>query len=909
MTTLMAVRALGMLLRVLPRRMRERHGHEMLEQLEWHIHRAPATRGAFGTLALVARAAWDIAAAAPGAHVRDRRRARAFAATLPHPSYTETPMRDSFARDFRYALRGLVRNPGFTIIAVLALALGIGSATTIFSVVNGVLMQPLPYRAPDRLVNIWNDLGDGAQSLPAVSAADYLDYRHETTLFEDFAAGSGGGLVGASGILTGTGEPERVDVSPVSANFFPLLGVQPMLGRQFTADEERFRGPNVVMLSHALWSRRYGSDSSIVGKTILLDGNPNEVVAVLPPSFRLLLPTEAFLIKDSELWKPLQYNRDALPPRNLTGFTVFGRLKPGVTVDQAQAEMDAVAARFRERHAIHKASNLRIRVIGLHHDVVKGVRPALLILLAATGLLVVIACANVANLLLARATARERELSVRLAMGASRMQIARQMLTESTILALVGGALGMAITAAALWYLRYLQPTNLPRLSNVRVDWAVAGFAALTCLVTAVLFGLAPALHGARSGVGEVLRSAGRIAGHGRAARLRQTLIIGEVALTLILLIGAGLMVRSFVALQQVRPGFDGDGAMTFEISLPGAKYRNGDARLAFVDAIEARLRALPGVTTVGITSQLPLTGSGPLQPYAYNEETARKWESVSADRRGVTTDYFAAARMRLLSGRTFERTDGPGAPLVIVIDEQLAKRAWPNEPAVGKQLQIDETGSDNNMATVVGVVEHVRMHDLAADGLPQIYTPYYAARGGRVSFVVRSTGDLTTLTTAIRREIRALDADLPVNALVPFSSYIDTARAHARFSLLLMQLVAGIALVLAAIGIYGVIAYSVGQRMKEFGVRMALGESPTSLRLAVLRQGVRLAVVSVVIGLAGAALTTRFLDRLLYDVSPRDPLTFGAVAVFLLLIAGAASLIPAWRASRADPITALRSD
>ena len=909
MRTRLAVRALGMLLHVLPRRMRERHGPEMLEQLDWHMHHAPTTRGAFRTLALVARAAWDIAAAAPGAHLRDRRRVRAFAATLPHPSYTETPMRDSFARDFRYAVRGLLRNPGFTIIAVLALALGIGSATTIFSVVNGVLMQPLPYRAPDRLVNIWNDLGDGAQSLPAVSAADFLDYRNETTLFEDFAAGSGGGMVGASGILTGTGEPERVDVSPVSSNFFPLLGVQPMLGRQFTADEERFRGPNVVMLSHALWSRRYGSDSSIVGKTILLDGTPNEVVAVLPPSFRLLLPTEAFLIKDSEIWKPLQYNRDALPPRNLTGFTVFGRLKPGVSVEQAQAEMDAVAARFRERHAIHKASNLRIRVIGLHHDVVKGVRPALLILLAATGLLVIIACANVANLLLARATARERELSVRLAMGASRMQIARQMLTESAMLALVGGALGMAITVAALWYLRYLQPTNLPRLSNVRVDWVVAGFAALTCLVTAVLFGLAPALHGARSGVGEVLRSAGRIAGHGRAARLRQTLIIGEVALTLILLIGAGLMVRSFVALQQARPGFDGDGAMTFEISLPGAKYRNGDARLAFIDAIEARLRALPGVTTVGVTSQLPLTGSGPLQPYAYNEETARKWESVSADRRAVTTDYFLASRTRLLAGRTFQRTDGPGGPRIIVVDEHLATRAWPNESAVGKQLQLDETGAENNMATVIGVVEHVRMHDLAADGLPQIYTSYYRVPGGRVSFVVRSTGDLTTLTTAIRREIRVLDPDLPVNALVPFSSYVDTARAHARFSLLLMQLVAGIALVLAAIGIYGVIAYSVGQRMKEFGVRMALGESPTSLRLAVLRQGVRLAIVSIGIGLAGAALTTRFLDRLLYDVSPRDPLTFGAVAVFLLLIAGAASLIPAWRASRADPITALRSD
>lgn len=909
MTRPMTLRALGVVLRLLPRTMRDRYGAEMMEQLEWMLDHAHGSKGPLRRFALIARAAWDTVRAAPAAHIRERRHARAFAASLPHPSFTETPMRDSFARDLRYALRGLGRNPGFTFVAVVALALGIGSATTIFSVVNGVLMQPLPYRAPDRLVNIWNDLGDGAQSLPAVSAADYLDYPRETTLFEGFAAASGGGMVGASGILTGTGDPERVDVSPVSSNFFPLLGVQPMLGRQFTVEEEQFRGPNVVMLSHALWSRRYGSDTTIVGKTILLDGIPNEVVAVLPPGFHLLLPAEAFLIKDSEIWKPLQFNRDNLPPRNLTGFTVFGRLKPNVTLEQAQAEMNAVAARFRERHAIHQASNLRIRVIALHHDVVKAVRPALLILLGAAGLLVIIACANVANLLLARATARERELSVRLAMGASRLQIARQMMTESAVLAFLGGALGMALTVGAIWYLRYLQPANLPRLSNVRIDWTVAGFAAMACLLTAVVFGLAPALHGARSGAGDVLRSAGRVAGHGRAARLRQALIIGEVALTLVLLTGAGLMVRSFVALQQVRPGFDGDGAMTFQVALPFSKYRNGPARLAFMDEMERRLRALPGVRTVGVTSQLPLTGSGPLQPYAYNEETARKWESVSADRRGATTDYFASTGTRLLDGRVFERTDGPEAPRVIIIDEQLAKRAWPNERAVGKQLQLDETGTENNFATVVGVVEHIRMHDLASDGLPQIYTPYYAFPGNRISFVVRAAGDLTTLASAIRREATAVDPDLPLNDLVPFAHYVDAARAHARFSLLLMELVAGIALILAAIGIYGVIAYTVGQRMKEFGVRMALGESPASLRMAVLRQGAKLAVISVVLGLTAAALTTRFLDRLLYDVSPTDPLTFSTVAVFLLLVAAAASLVPAWRASRADPITALRSD
>ena len=904
------LRLLRALLVLLPRRMRDRYADEMLEQLEWALHADAERRQPLRQWTLGARAAWDIVRAAPGAHRRERRRLRAFNASLPQSSFVETPMRDSLARDLRYAVRGLLRNPGFTVVAIFALALGIGSATTIFSVVNGVLMQPLPYRAPDRIVNIWNDLGDGAQSLPAVSAPDYRDYPNETTLFEEFAAGSGGGLVGASGILTGTGgDPERVDVSPVTSNFFPFLGVKPMLGRQFTADDERFHGPNVVMLSHALWTRRYGSDSTIVGKTILLDGVPNEVIAVMPPGFHLLLPAEAFLIKDSELWKPLQFDWDHPPPRNLTGFTVFGRLKPGVTLEQAQAEMNAVAARFRERYAIHKASNLRIRVVSLHQDIVKGVRPALLILLAAAGVLIVIACANVANLLLARATARERELSVRLAMGASRWQIARQMLTESAVLAAAGGTLGILLTIGAISYLAYLQPANLPRLSNVRIDWTVMGFAAGACLTTAILFGLAPALHAARSGIGDVLRSAGRVAGHGRAARLRQGLIVAEVALTLVLLIGAGLMVRSFVALQRVQPGFNADGAMTFQLALPPSKYSNGTLRLGFVDEVDRRLRALPGVRSVGVTSQLPLTGSGPLQPYAYNEETARKWESVTADRRSATADFFAASGTRLLEGRPFARTDGPDGPRIVIIDQSLATRAWPNERAVGKQLQIGETGTPGNFATVVGVTEHVRMHDLSADGLAQIYTPYYAGPSGRISFVVRITGDLGPLANAIRREVHAIDPDLPINDLVPFSTFVDTARSHARFSLLLMQLVAGIALVLAGIGIYGVIAYSVGQRMKEFGVRMALGESPSTLRLSVLRQGMRLAFVSVGIGLVAAALTTRFLDRLLYRISPTDAVTFGAVALFLLVVAGVSSLIPAWRASRADPLTALRSD
>jgi len=512
-----------------------------------------------------------------------------------------------------YALRGLARSPAFAFAAVMTIALGLGAATTIFSVVNGVLMRPLPYSSPGRLVNIWVDFGVGGQSLPAVSTADFLDYKTQATLFQDFAAASGGGVIGATGILTGGSEaPEKVDVSPVTANFFPLLGVKPVLGRQFTKDEEAFRGPRVVMLSHELWQRRYGGDSTLVGRTIELDGLSQQVVGVLPPGFHLLLPAEAFLVKDSQIWKPLQINLAQLQPRNYTGLTVFGRLKPGVTYAQAQAEMDRIAQWLRATFPVHAAAQIRIRAVPLQDDIVKGARPALRLLLVAAALVLAIVCANVANLLLTRASVRERELAVRIAMGASRVQIARQLLTEGFVLAALGTVLGLAFTYASIAYLSHLQPANLPRLSNVAVDWRVLGFAAVGCVVTALVFGLAPALHGAQSSTGAVLRGGMRVAG-GRGARLRHGLIVGEIALSLVLLVSAGLLVRSFISLQDVRPGFEPKGLLTFRVSLPFANYRAPDAAKQMYESLRMRLLAIPGVTSVAQISQLPLTGSGPL--------------------------------------------------------------------------------------------------------------------------------------------------------------------------------------------------------------------------------------------------------------------------------------------------------
>jgi putative ABC transport system permease protein len=817
-------------------------------------------------------------------------------------------MRDVIRRDVLYALRGLRGAPLFTLIVVLTLGAGLGAATAIFSVVNGVLLRPLPYREPDRLVMIWNDFGQGAQSLPATSATDYLDYDRETDLFEGFAAGTGGSEVGATGVLTGDEGSEQVELTPISANLLPLLGVKPILGRPFTEEEEMVQGPKVAMLTYGLWRRRYGGDRAIIGKTIQLDAVSHTVVGVLPPDFRLFLPPEAYAIREGDVYTPLQIDRANLPPRNLTTLTVFGRIKAGVTLAQAQDEMNRVAARFRATYPEHRMSQVRIRAVPLHYDVVKHVEPTLLILLAAVGLLVLIACANVANLLLARATVRERELAIRQAMGADHGQIVRQLLTESLILAALAGVFGLVLTYGALAALAHWAPATLPRLTDVRVDWRVAAFTVLLCVGTAVLFGLAPAIHAAGAESGDVLRGGGRVANAGRRGRIRNALIAAEIALSLVLLVGGGLLVRSFLALQRVQPGFEPTGVLTFRLSLPLAAYPEAAKRKQFWEELERRLTTLPGVISAARTNQLPLTGSGALQPYAYNEETARNFESVTAEARWVSPTYFTTLGTRLLAGRPFTPDDKAFGPnRTIIVDDRLAKRVWGSESPIGKPLQIEPTGTPNMNATVVGVVEATRMLGLNGYGLPAIYSPYPPFL--TASFAVRSASDPASLIAGVRREVGGMDPSLPLSELRPMQEYVKDALAGPRLSLLLMQAVGGLALLLAIIGIYGVISYSVSQRQREFGVRIALGEVPERLTRRVVLQGARLIGASIAVGLVGAVAATRLLSGLLYGVSPGDPLTFVSVALTLTLVALAACYVPARRASRADPLSILRSE
>ncbi len=812
-------------------------------------------------------------------------------------------------QDLRIAVRSLRRTPGFTLAAVLTLGLGIGATTTIFTVVNGVLLRPLPYAHADRIANIWNDFGDGAQSLPAVSPLDFRDYQQRSRTFETFAAASWGGVAGLRGNLTGIGEPERVDISTVTANFFPLFGVTPAYGRNFLGTEEVPNGPHVVMLSDRLWRRRYGADPKVVGQAIQLDGVAYTVVGILPSDFRLALPAEAFLVTDAEIWAPLQFDYGQAPPRNYTFFTVFGRLRPDATFAQAQAEMDGIALQFRKEFPEHAGTNVRIRAVPLQADVVKHARPTLLVLLGAVALVLVIACANVAHLLLVRATVREGEFALRTALGASRWAVARQLLAESALLAAAGGALGLMVTTLALGLLRVLHPSNLPRLGEIDVDGRVLAFTALTCLVTTLTFGLAPALQAARNEPHRTLQAGGRSGTSTARQRVRHLLIVGEVALSVVLLVGAGLLMRSFVALQQVRPGFDASDVLTFQLALPAARYPTPVARRTFLMELERRLGDLPGARRVGAVSKLPLTGSGSLSPYAFDEATARNWESVTADGRPVAPDFFAAMNIRLLAGRPFTWDDGADKPPVIIIDETLARQAWPGQSAVGKQLQLGPTGQPNNMAEVVGVVEHARTHDLTRAVRPLIFYPMAQQTPLGMDVAVETDVAPASLLGAVTGVVHEMDKDLAVTRAVPMTAYVSEGLAQARFSFLLMAALGGIALLLAAVGIFGVIAYTVTQRTREFGIRLALGEDPAQTRRGVIARGMGLVAPSIAVGLACSLLLTRFLGGLLYQVSPYDPLTLGGIAAVLMVVALAACYLPARRATSVDPAITLRSE
>jgi putative ABC transport system permease protein len=803
--------------------------------------------------------------------------------------------------DLRYALRGLRRTPAFTVIVLLTLALGIGANSAIFSVVNSVLLKPLPYKDPDRLVTIFHDYPSLKLEAP-VTAPGFRDYRDRTTSFEAMAVQSGWGAN-----LTGGTEPVRITANRVTQQFFSVLGVAPAMGRPFLAEEEEPGNDRVVILGHGLWQRLFGGDAGVLGRMVSLNSEQYEVVGVMPRTF--LDPWN----QEAELWAPLAFTPAQLQSRN-EYLMVTARLKPGITVERAQAELDALLEGIR-RDDPSQANSFGL----LAKPVVKvrtgNIRTALFVLLGAVGFVLLIACANVANLFLVRAAGRHREIAVRTALGAQRWPIIRQLLVESTILSVVGGALGLLIAWMSVRLLIGFNPGNIPRLEELTIDGRVVAFTAIVAVVTGLLFGVFPALRATRSNLHDSLKEGGRSGTGDRGGQLvRRTLVVAEVALALTLLVGGGLLLRSFARLADVDPGFNSRQLLTFAVSLPAAKYPSDTVRRGFLNEALVRLAALPGVQAVGAASVLPFsggwsTGSFNVEGYQVGDGESSPW----GDQRIVSPGYFEAMGTPLLAGRFIDDTDRPGGIRVAVVDDEFVRRFYrSNEDAIGKRFWFgSSTPTDSTLyISIVGVVKHARHEALDAEARVQLNRPFAQAGGlGGPSFVVRTTGDPMRMVPAVRAAIQEIDPDMPLARIRSMEEMIGTSMSQRRLSTILLGIFSGIALLLATLGIYGVMSYTVSQRTRELGIRMALGASREGVLRLVLSQGMMLAIIGVVVGLAGAFALTRVIASQLYDVKPTDPLTFVAVTVLLSSVALVASLIPAMRATRVDPMVALREE
>ena len=826
-------------------------------------------------------------------------------------------------RDLRYALRSFVRRPLFTGVILFTLALGIGSNVAIFSVANAVLFRPLPFDEPEELAFVWNRLPATNVARSLVSGPDFQDYQAQSTRFEGFA-----GAVALAGTLTGEGPPERITNAYVTWNLLSLLGVQPVLGRTHVADDafpidpKQFGNPDPklppgkVVLSYGLWQRRFGGDSSVIGRTIQMDGWGSVVVGVLPRNFRIYLPPDAGMPANIDAWGILPSNIGDFE-RQAAWLTVVGRLKDGVTLAQAQDEMGGIASRLRETHQFHATQKLEIVVGGMHRDVVEHARPALLALLGAVGFVLLIACANIANLLLVRASERGREIAVRAALGSARSRIVAQMLTESLVLAAAGTVLGLALAWQGIGVIKALSPANLPRIETVSLDARAFGFAALVAVVAAVLFGLAPALRAVRGNLADGLRDRGTDTGGARGNKLRTVLVVSEVTLSLVLLIGAGLMVRSFAALQKVDPGFDPKNAVTFSAPVPFIKYLTTQSRANFVNQLADRLAAIPGVQSVGGVAPLPLAGGDQYSVGSYGRigEGDDVYRANKADYKSVLPGYFEAMKIELKAGRTFIRSDNEDQALdVAVVDEKFATRVFGKENPLGAQVLVDHFNEktfslERLPVTIVGVVANVRSASLAAEGRETIYMPYVFQSFLPITFVVRTATNPTSLLPQIRTEVTALDPNVPVADLATLESWVTEAMSQTRFLLALSTTFAGLALILAALGLYGVISFSARQRTREIGVRVALGATESDVRRLILGHGLVVAAIGIVLGLAASVALTRVVTSYLVGVSATDPVTFAGVPVVLLGVSAVASYLPARRATAIDPIQALREE
>ncbi len=798
---------------------------------------------------------------------------------------------ESLLKDIRYGFRGLLKRPGFTVIALVALALGIGANTAIFSLVNAVIIRPLPFPEPDRLVWMYGNIRNGGNRA-SVSPLDFLDYRSQNKTFEQFAASI---TVPVAVNLTGSGDPERLSASAVTGNFFDAFGVAPAIGRGFTLENEKAGQDQVTVLSHAFWQKHFAGDPSIVGKIIILDGKSFQVLGVMPAG--LSFPQTA------ELWVPLSFDGNpGMKQRKAHFLRPIGRLKPGVTLTQAQLDTDAIASQLEQQYP-ESNTGWNLRLLSLREQLVGRTRTTLFVLLGAVGFVLLIACANVANLLLVRAASRQKEIALRTALGASRLRIVRQMITESLLLSVIGGALGAMLAIWGVQVLVGLSANNLPPTANVKIDANVLAFTFLISIVTGLLFGLAPALRTAKVNLIDSLKDGARGSEGTLRNRTRSVLVVFESAVAVVLLIGAGLLVRSLIALQRVDPGFDANNVLTLKIDLPNKKYE-GEGRTAnFFEQLETRLSSVPGVQTVGLITELPLSGQPNDVPFTVEGRPAvSPDQEFDADFRRVNHNYFSALRIPLLRGRNFTEQEVRQSAKVTVVSQQLVNTVFPNEEPLGKRLITAIGGEAYEIIGVVGDIRHRSLDNRPFDAM------YFPTRNnGGMNLVIRTQNDPMSIVGAVRQEVQGLDREQPIAAVKRMSDWLDSSVAEQRYRTTLFLAFAALAMILAATGIYGVMSYTVAQRTHEIGVRMALGARRSDVLKMVVRQGMLLTLLGVVVGLVGAFALTRVMASLLFQVTAKDPFTFAAVAVLLLAVAFIACFIPAQRATKIDPLIALR--
>src|SRR5579872_1959973 len=810
---------------------------------------------------------------------------------------------EATVQDLRYALRMLRNSPGFTAVAILTLALGIGANTAIFSVIDSVLLCPLPYSDPAGLVIVWENNSQHPNPHNTVSPPDFLDWQRRNSVFAEMAA-----LFDQRANLTGNGVPQEVVLQDVSANFFSVLGVSPILGPGFTAENGQKGHDDVVVLSYGFWKERFAGDPEIIGKPIVLNGHPQTIVGVAPQNFSWFIKDGSFTGAKPEMWTPFVFPASFSDRKDIGRFlTVVARLKPGATVPQAQSQMNSIAARIAEEYPDFNGY-WGANVVSVRDQVSGDLRPALLILFGAVAFVLLIACANVSSLLLARAAAREKEIAVRTAIGASPWRIARQLLTESIVLALVGGGIGVALAVWGANLLLAASPKNLLGLSSIPIDWRVLAFAAAATLLAGLLFGFLPSYISAHSGISETLKEGGRGSSAGKQRSFaRGAFVVAQMCLALVLLAASGLLIRSFVRLVGVDPGFDASHLLTFKVSIPSSKYGKDKAVLSFFQQLLGRVSHIPGVRSVSMNSFPPFSGLGSATGVHVLSQPERSLMDLPvAAVRIVGADYFSMMQIPLRSGRTFNEQELTEERHVVIINQAFADQYLKSVNPLGQKAVIYMKSlkeSENTPSEIIGVVGDVRQMGLDTPAEPTVYWPHPELVVSEMTILVRTENDPLALVSAVRNELQQMDPEQPMAAIATMDQLLAGSLSRSRFTMLVLGVFGALALVLACVGIYGVIAYSVTQRTQEFGIRMALGASRHDVFRLVLRHGTRLTLLGIGLGIVAALIVTRLLATLLYGISATDPLTFAAVALLLALVALAACYIPARRATRVDPI------